>query len=1000
MADLLLEKLYLSSIELIIVVFLAFLILKLFRIKSARLCSLIWIVVMIKPVIGLFSAAPLNVKTLEKPDYLTWNIFQDYSLVLEQNNSHNFVETDERKSSNIINRTENTIIKESPVNKAKGDSPVSSAGNTKSFPDKELTVSSIMLIVWGAGVGVLLILFIKGYLMSLKMLKKSTSSPSAKTLKIFDEISKEIGVNPKVLICSEIQSPAVFGFFSPNILLPGWLEKDGNEDKLRWILRHELTHCKLRDPFCIFIKKIATSIFFFHPFIWFAARKWEEYMELACDRAMLKSEEDAYKYADSLYKILEYIKEDKPMKLQDGLYATRTQIGKRIAVLLSGAVKYPAKLGAAGICLFSLVAALTLSSGLNIASASGDEDNKYEGMSIEEKSEKVQTDLRSIATSFEAYFVDHNEYPDTTDKLISPISYINKIPVDPFGYSKSQATYKYFLEEKSGDRYIYSVGPNGKDELAKGDDICRLIKYKDIVPYNTGNEEKEKSKLLETNLSHLETMVRLYTFKTGKYPTSIDEVLFKLSYLGDKFQKYAVDPFDPSKNLTLSKGNIENEVFITSVGSGSKIEFRFTLQNNILDGYETENYKSHLTSYVDELKKFGNDNSMLYYIMASKLFEEFSAQYHDGCNPLLSSNSLDSALNPACRESWNDDFQILTLYFETLEPILELVHTGRLMDKSINVEQRGPDTPVPNFLGIQLYTKLLTARANYNFSIGNTDQAVSDLLDVIVCGSKFRGKNAILISQLIGVADEKIGLRMASIIVSSGKLNEEQIKLIQDTLIKIDESEKNVGNQLVNSELLCMQIAFNSIFNELAKKHGDEAKYYLGEFISEEFDEKAIIQNKDQIMEEMTWLYTENGRILNMPYEQIEKEGLYNEFTSKMEDIFSHNVLAGQGFPNFRDAYIRCMITKAYRRILIFMTALEIKKLNSNPIPTEGISGDDLGLAESLCKDPFMIDSSPGYWSDGESYKIWCAGPDLKNDNMEITYDPTNGTISNGDIFY
>ena len=990
----LLEKLYLSSIELIVVATLAFLIIKLFRIKSARLCALIWILVMVKPIIGLFTWAPLNVSTLNKPDYLSWNIPRNYDLLMERLDSNKVSNTNENKPANKINKPYNNVT---TLNKEKIDGSHSMAGNMKFLAKKELKLSSILFLLWGSGVGVLLILFFKGYLTTLKMLKRSTSPPSSYFMKIFNEISNELGVKPRVLICRDIESPAVFGFFYPHVLVPQWLEKEENEDKLRWVLRHELTHCKLKDTFCIFLKKISTTIFFFHPFIWFAAKKWEEYMELACDRAMVKSEEDAYKYADSLYKILEYIKEDKPMKLQDGLYATRTQIGKRIVVLLSGAIKSPARLGAAGICLFSIIAALTLSSGLTIAGASDSENNKFENMSIQEKNERVKNELRSIATALESYNIDHEEYPDTLDKLVSPIDYISKIPVDPFSDLESQATYKYFLDKESGDRYMYSVGPNGKDELAKGDDICRVIKYSDIVSYKIKNEEKEKSELLKSHLLHLETMIRFYKFSTGKNPASMDEIISnkEFSFLGDTVKEYAVDPFNPSKYLTLIKGNEENEVIIESVGKGSPIKHQIITY----DSFRTDNYKSHLTGYVDELKKLGDDNSLLYYVMASVLFEEFNIQYSGGC-PLNNNDAVVTFLNRANTEPWSQDFDILILYFKTLKPILNLVHSGRLMDKNIHVEPRGADTPIPNFLTIQIYSKLLAARANYNFSIGNTDQAVSDLLDTIVCGYSFRGKNAILISQLIGVAIEKIGLNMADTIISSGKLNKEQIKLLQDTLIKIDKSEKDIGDQLVYAEKVCMNNTFDSIFKELQSKDGREAQFYLGDFIDGEFDESAIIQNKDRIMEELNWLYSENGRLLNLSFEKIEKEGLYEEFTNKMKSIFVNNILVEKAFPDFRKAYTRCIITKACRRILILMTALELNKLDSRPIPTDGITGDDVGLDNNLCKDPFMIDSSLGYWSDGNSYKIWSVGPDLKNDNMEITYDPKNGTFSNGDIFY
>lgn len=79
--------------------------------------------------------------------------------------------------------------------------------------------------------------------------------------------------------------------------------------------------------------------------------------------------------------------------------------------------------------------------------------------SVEGKVAYAKSDLRTIATGLEAHFVDNNKYPAKLDELIKPISYLQKIPVDPF--SPNQSTYKYALE---GTTYrIWSVGPDGND---------------------------------------------------------------------------------------------------------------------------------------------------------------------------------------------------------------------------------------------------------------------------------------------------------------------------------------------------------------------------------------------------------------------------------------------------------------------------------------------------------------------------------------------------------
>lgn len=49
------------------------------------------------------------------------------------------------------------------------------------------------------------------------------------------------------------------------------------------------------------------------------------------------------------------------------------------------------------------------------------------------KQKSVIDSLRSIATGFEAYFIDFNTYPQKLAQLTTPISYLTRIPDEPYG---------------------------------------------------------------------------------------------------------------------------------------------------------------------------------------------------------------------------------------------------------------------------------------------------------------------------------------------------------------------------------------------------------------------------------------------------------------------------------------------------------------------------------------------------------------------------------------
>jgi hypothetical protein len=96
---------------------------------------------------------------------------------------------------------------------------------------------------------------------------------------------------------------------------------------------------------------------------WWVGRRWEEAAELACDRALVRNEEEAASYAERLYEMLAQSRGRRRLSVAGGLFATRTQIGRRIAALLHSPVSGPARLSALSLAALGLLALLSLSVG-------------------------------------------------------------------------------------------------------------------------------------------------------------------------------------------------------------------------------------------------------------------------------------------------------------------------------------------------------------------------------------------------------------------------------------------------------------------------------------------------------------------------------------------------------------------------------------------------------------------------------------------------------------
>ncbi|MEM9409698.1 MAG: M56 family metallopeptidase [Planctomycetota bacterium] len=117
------------------------------------------------------------------------------------------------------------------------------------------------------------------------------------------ELCKTFEINrlPKLATSSVIGSPALMGIFKPTIILPESTLKNLNTDQLKMVLAHELSHLKRWDLWWSWLPTLAQILFFFHPFVWVAHKRWLLSREMACDELVLSvTGQSAASYADAL----------------------------------------------------------------------------------------------------------------------------------------------------------------------------------------------------------------------------------------------------------------------------------------------------------------------------------------------------------------------------------------------------------------------------------------------------------------------------------------------------------------------------------------------------------------------------------------------------------------------------------------------------------------------------------------------------------------------------
>ena len=217
-----------------------------------------------------------------------------------------------------------------------------------------------------------------------------------------------------IFINDKIASPVTYGIIRPKIVLQSYIFED--EELLKYVLIHELTHIKKFDIVFSHLKNLIMCINWYNPFILGAAKYIEDDIEILCDKLVIKkvgdTREHRKEYCMAMLKLTER-NENSRFVLKLHPTKERIIVMKKWRRTVSGMVALAV---AVGVSMTSFVEVRAIETNQVVANAETsytpiNEDNK-----VEEITEKEYRKLMENQAEIVPYIADINE-KETLDRL-------------------------------------------------------------------------------------------------------------------------------------------------------------------------------------------------------------------------------------------------------------------------------------------------------------------------------------------------------------------------------------------------------------------------------------------------------------------------------------------------------------------------------------------------------------------------------------------------------
>ena len=164
--------------------------------------------------------------------------------------------------------------------------------------------SQWLLVLWIAGGAMVLARVVIGHLVVVRVTRQAHPLGGQVWTSLLAEARQRTHSSTAVRLCrsESVGAPITWGWTTPVVVFPAAVET-WPAGRRRAALEHELAHVERRDYVTQLVAALACALYWFHPFVWLAARRLRAESEYACDDRVLSAGTSASDYATHLLEV-------------------------------------------------------------------------------------------------------------------------------------------------------------------------------------------------------------------------------------------------------------------------------------------------------------------------------------------------------------------------------------------------------------------------------------------------------------------------------------------------------------------------------------------------------------------------------------------------------------------------------------------------------------------------------------------------------------------------